>query len=152
MLYKFYLNSYEVNDVDGISVFVAENAEALLKFFDYNIIIQKSSQNPWLEIILNNLFIARIIEGCNAVSVMVLFISFIAAFSGKFKNTILFILFGVVSIYILNVVRIALLAVLLYNFPEKNKLLHDIFFPLIIYGYVFLLWIFWINRFSKYAK
>lgn len=152
MLYKFYLNSYEINDIDGISLFVGKNVESLLKIFDYNIIIQKSSQNPWLEIILNNLFLARLIEGCNAVSVMILFVSFVTAFSGKPKKTILFILFGVVSIYILNVLRIALLVVLLYNFPENNKLVHDIIFPLVIYGYVFLLWIFWINRFSKYAK
>lgn len=152
MLYKFYLNSYQVNDLDGITLFVGENVQSLLRFFNYNIIIQKSSQNPWLEIILNNLFLARIVEGCNAVSVMILFVSFIAAFSGKLKKTILFVLFGIVSIYILNVLRIALLVVLLYNFPENNKLVHDIIFPLIIYGYVFLLWIFWINRFSKYAK
>jgi len=152
ILYKLYLNGYEVNDIDDVSLFVGKNAESLLKIFDYNIIIQKSSQNPWLEIIFNNLFLARIIEGCNAVSVMILFVSFIAAFSGKLKNTLLFIVFGVVSIYILNIFRIALLVVLLYNFPESNKLVHDIIFPLIIYGYVFLLWIFWINRFSKYAK
>lgn len=152
MLYKFYLNSYQAIDLDGISLFVGQNVEYLLKLFDYNVIIQKSSENAWLEIIMNNLFLARLIEGCNAVSVMILFVSFIAAFSGKLTKTLLFILFGIVTIYILNVLRIALLIVLLYYFPEKSNLLHGIVFPLIIYGYVFLLWVFWINRFSKYAK
>lgn len=152
LVYKFYLNRYGAIDLDGISLFVGKNVEFLLRLFDYNIIIQKSSQNPWLEIILNNMFLARLIEGCNAVSIMILFVSFVAAFSGKLSKTLLFILFGIVTIYILNVLRIALLIVLLFYFPEKTSLLHEIVFPLIIYGYVFLLWIFWINRFSKYAK
>ncbi len=152
LVYKFYLNHYGAIDLDGISLFVGKNVEFLLRLFDYNIIIQKSSQNPWLEIILNNMFLARLIEGCNAVSIMILFVSFVAAFSGKLSKTLLFILFGIVTIYILNVLRIALLIVLLFYFPEKTSLLHEIVFPLIIYGYVFLLWIFWINRFSKYAK
>jgi len=151
-LYKFYLNCYGAIDLDDISLFVGKNVEFLLRLFDYNVIIQKSSENPWLEIILNNMYLARLIEGCNAVSVMILFVSFVAAFSGKFSKTLLFILFGILTIYLLNVLRIALLIVLLFYFPEKRNLLHEIVFPLIIYGYVFLLWIFWINRFSKYAK
>ncbi|MBZ4036253.1 exosortase family protein XrtF [Flavobacterium sp. 17A] len=152
MLYKLYLNGYQSEDLDGISVYVGKNVDQLMKFFNYDVIIQKSSQNAWLEIILNGKFMARLIEGCNAVSVMILFVSFVAAFSGKISKTILFIVFGIVTIYILNVIRIAALVVLLYFFPAKSKFLHDIFFPLMIYGYVFLLWVFWINRFSKYAK
>ncbi|TDX13909.1 MULTISPECIES: exosortase family protein XrtF [unclassified Flavobacterium] len=152
LLYKFYLNSYEADDLDGITIVTGKNAELLLKLFNYDVIIQKSSQNPWQEIIMNGAYLARITEGCNAVSVMILFVSFVAAFSGKFKKTFLFIILGLISIYILNVIRIALLTVLLFYFPKQNAFLHGVLFPLIIYGYVFILWIFWINRFSKYAK
>ena len=49
-------------------------------------------------------------------AIMILFISFIIAFSGKFKATVLYTLFGVVLIYILNVLRIAVLTVLLFYF------------------------------------
>ena len=152
LLYKFYLNSYQANDLDGISMITGANTEQLLQFFNYDVSIQKSIQDPWLKIIINEKYVARITEGCNAVSVMILFVSFVAAFSGKFKKTLLFILFGLISIYILNVVRIALLTVLVFYFPAQNDFLHGVVFPLIIYGYVFVLWIFWINRFSKYAK
>ena len=152
LLYKFYLNSYQANDLDGVSMITGANTEQLLQFFNYDVSIQKSIQDPWLKIIINEKYVARITEGCNAVSVMILFVSFVAAFSGKFKKTLLFILFGLISIYILNVVRIALLTVLVFYFPAQNDFLHGVVFPLIIYGYVFVLWIFWINRFSKYAK
>ncbi|WDF63922.1 exosortase family protein XrtF [Flavobacterium sp. KACC 22763] len=152
ILYKFYLNSYQAEDLDAITVISGRNSEQLLKLFDYDVIIQKNSQNPWQDIILNGRFIAHITEGCNAVSVMILFVSFVAAFSGNLKKTLLFIIFGLISIYILNVIRISLLIVLVYHFPQYTRFLHGTFFPLMIYGYVFVLWIFWINRFSKYAK
>jgi len=152
LLYKFYLNSYQAEDLDAITMVSGRNSEQLLRLLNYDAIIQKSSQNPWQEIILNGRFVARIVEGCNAVSVMILFVSFVAAFSGNLKKTLLFIFFGLISIYILNVIRISLLIVLIYQFPQYSHFLHGTFFPLMIYGYVFVLWIFWINRFSKYAK
>ena len=152
LIYKFYLNSYQAEDLDGVTMLSGRNSEQLLKLFNYDVIIQKNSQNPWQDIILNGRYIARITEGCNAVSVMILFVSFVAAFSGNFKKTLLFIFLGIISIYILNVIRISLLIVLVYNFPQYTRFLHGTFFPLMIYGYVFILWIFWINRFSKYAK
>jgi exosortase family protein XrtF len=55
-------------------------------------------------------------------------------------------------IHVLNITRIALLMVAFYNFPEANFILHDILFPLVIYGTVFILWIIWVNKFSFYAK
>jgi exosortase family protein XrtF len=51
----------------------------------------------------------------------------------------------------LNVIRIALIAIALYHYPEQEHLLHGVVFPLFIYGVVFLLWVIWVNKFSVYA-
>lgn len=150
--YKFYLNSLRADEVDAVTNWVGRNVEQLLLLFDYDIKVQKSFASPWLEVWFNNQNIIRIVEGCNAVSVTILFVSFVLAFSGKLKATLLYILFGIVFIYILNVIRIALLTVLLFHFPEKSHFLHGVLFPLAIYGSVFLLWVVWVNKFSKYAK
>lgn len=152
VLYKFYLNSFKVTEVDGITNFVGRNVEQLLQAFNYDVKVQKSFSSSWLEVLLNNEYIVRIIEGCNAVSVIILFIAFVLAFSGKLKVTLLYILFGIIFIYLLNIVRIALLTILLMHFPENSHFLHGVLFPLIIYGTVFILWIIWVNKFSKYAK
>ena len=152
VLYKSYLNSFGVNDVDGITVLVGKNVEQLMHVFSCDVKIFKSIANSWLEVWYNGRYYVRIVEGCNAVSVIILFVSFVLAFSGKFKTTLSFILLGVLLIYVFNVVRIALLVVLLFHFSEYKHFLHGTFFPLIIYGLVFLLWIFWVNKFSKYAK
>lgn len=152
IIYKSYLNNFESDDLDRITCIVGYNVDLVLQAFNSDIIIQKSTSDPWLEVWYNNVYVIRIVEGCNAVSVIILFISFVIAFSGKFKTTLLFILSGTLFIYILNVIRIALLAVLLFHYPEKVHLLHGVLFPLIIYGLVFILWVFWVNKFSKYAK
>jgi exosortase family protein XrtF len=152
LIYKLYLNSFEANDIDGITNIVGQNVDQLMRLFNFDVKIVKSISNPSLELWYNNKYTLRIIEGCNAVSIIILFISFITAFSGKLKTTIYFILFGVFLIYILNVIRIALLAILLFRFPAHEHILHGVFFPLIIYGLVFILWVFWVNKFSKYAK
>ncbi|WP_163397910.1 exosortase family protein XrtF [Flavobacterium fluviatile] len=152
IIYKSYLNSFGSDDIDGITTVVGSNVYGLMDAFNCDVLIQKSSSGPYLEVWYNKDYVIRIVEGCNAVSVMILFISFVLAFSGKLKTTVWFILSGTLFIYILNVVRIALLAVLLFRYPEKLHLLHGVFFPLIIYGLVFVLWVFWVNKFSKYAN
>ena len=58
---------------------------------------------------------------------------------------------GTVLIHILNVLRIALLSVALYYHPDQEAILHGVVFPLIIYGFVFGLWVIWVNQFSNYA-
>ncbi|OXA79881.1 exosortase family protein XrtF [Flavobacterium aquidurense] len=152
LLYKFYLNSFATNDVDGITNVVGHNVKQIMQWFNCDIKIQKSVLYPYLEVWYNKKFTLRIVEGCNAISVIILFASFVIAFSGKFKTTLLFIVAGSILIYVLNVLRVAILTVLLFRFPENEHILHGVLFPLIIYGLVFILWVFWVNKFSKYAK
>lgn len=152
LIYKLYLNTFEAIDVDGITNIVGKNVAQLMDLFNCDIKIYKSITDSWLEVWYNKKYLVRIVEGCNAVSVIILFVAFVIAFSGKLKTTLLYILFGILFIYTLNVIRIALLVVLLFYFPQYNHFLHGTLFPLIIYGAVFILWIIWINKFSKYAK
>lgn len=146
------MDSFQVNDVDGITKIVGRNVEQLMQWFNCDIKIDKKMSDSWLDVFYNKKYMTRIIEGCNAISVVILFVSFVVAFSGKLKPTFLFILLGILLIYIINVIRIALLVVLAYNFPDYAHFLHGVFFPLVIYGLVFALWVIWINKFSKYAR
>ena len=78
--------------------------------------------------------------------------SFIIAFSTTFKRTSLYIIIGVLIIHVLNIVRIALLGLGFYYYPEYEELMHDILFPLFIYGVVFALWVLWVMKLSGNAK
>lgn len=151
-LYQFFLGSYESNRVDAITRLVAQNTETVLAVFDRSVFIKEDSKEPFFTLYFNREGLVRIVEGCNGINLIILFVSFVVAFSGTLKNTLLFIFGGSLLIYILNVLRIAFLSILIYRFPNQLHLLHGVLFPLVIYSVVFILWVIWVNKFSKYAK
>ncbi|MDI1257219.1 MAG: exosortase family protein XrtF [Flavobacterium sp.] len=154
VLYQMYLNQYDEKffEVDGITKMVANHAKFFLEIFNYDITLTPRRSEAAIKMAVNKDFLVRIIEGCNAVSVMILFAAFVVAFSGKLLKTLLFIILGIILIHILNVIRIGLLCLGLLYYPQYEHVLHDIVFPLFIYGVVFALWVIWINKFSFYAK
>lgn len=153
LVYKSYLSQYDVQqfEVDSFTQIVANQTRDLMLLFNCDVSIAPNLKESAVNIYYNQRSMARIIEGCNGLSVIILFISFVVAFSGKIKPTLLFLLGGSLLVHILNVSRIALLCVLMYYYPKQQHLLHGVLFPLFIYGVVFLLWIIWVNKFSKYA-
>ena len=96
--------------------------------------------------------VAQLVEGCNAVSVMILFAAFVFAIPQKMAHSIIFIVFGFVLLYGINIARIALISIGIYLWPEWTTVLHDLVFPGIIYGTVLLLWILWIWRYKSKFK
>jgi exosortase family protein XrtF len=153
LLYQSYLSQFDSKSyqLDGFTKMVSSHTEFLMDLFGCEVSLAKHPTETSMKLFYNNKWIARIIEGCNALSVIILFVSFVISFSGKLKPTVLYLIFGSFFIYIINVLRIAFLAVLIYHFPKYESFLHGVFFPLIIYGLVFLLWVYWVNNFSKYA-
>jgi exosortase family protein XrtF len=153
-VYQSYLNRFDQknNQVDTFTVSVANQTIAVLSVVDNQSYSMPNLNEPSVKLFYKNKWVARIIEGCNALSVMILFVSFIIAFSGKFKTMLLFILSGIVIIHIFNVLRIALLSMAVFHYPEYQDFLHSVIFPLFIYGVVFVLWVIWVNNYSSYAK
>jgi len=154
MCYKLYLDFSDGSKYypDYITNLVAKQSESLIHTFGYDADIVAHQDEPSMKLLVNSKFVARVVEGCNSISVIILFISFIIAFAGKFKYTFIYILTGSVLIYVVNLIRIAILSIGLYNYPWRKDILHTVIFPMIIYGMVFLLWMFWVNRFSKNKK
>ncbi len=153
LVYQLYLDRYDAStfQTDGFTQIVGNQVEGLMQFLGFDGSVAKHPTEASLKLYYKHQWIARIIEGCNALSVIILFVSFVISFSGKIKQMVFFILIGSFFIHFMNVVRIAFLAVLIYNYPQYESFLHGVFFPLVIYGFVFLLWVFWVNNFSKYA-
>ena len=149
-LYQCYLQLYFVQDrPDFITRTVALQTEGLLKVLGYDSVVLASPVFPLMNLYINGLQVARIIEGCNSVSLIILFVAFMLSFFGKPKSTVLYTLGGVVLIYLINIGRLVLLSVGIYEYPQYSELLHKIIFPLIIYATVLLLWLLWIRRYTK---
>lgn len=152
--YKWYLDISKSGDYfpDYITHLVAIQSKDLIDVAGYNAQVLPHSEEPSMKLIINGKYLARVIEGCNSVSVIILFVSFIVAFSGSLKTTLMYILSGSVLIYTVNLLRIVILSIGLYHYPWRRDILHTVIFPGIIYGMVFLLWVFWVNRFSNMIK
>lgn len=152
--YKFYLQFSDgsIYYPDYFTNLVARQCKAVLNTLGYNAQVLPHPKEASMKLLVNGKYLARVIEGCNSLSVIILFLSFIVAFSGQLKTTFFYILSGSVLIYTVNLFRIVLLAMGLYHYPEYEDVLHTVVFPAIIYGMVFLLWIFWVNRFSKMKR
>ena len=148
-IYRIYIATSCDDCIDGITENVSVLTEKLSNLIGVKLSVVPNYMN--YNIVYNNKVTARIIEGCNAISVIILFIAFIVAFSGKLKQTLFFILGGSLFIYVLNILRIIVLSILIYYYPSQEHILHGVIFPLIIYGAVFILWVIWVNKFSKYA-
>ncbi|MCK7590131.1 exosortase family protein XrtF [Subsaxibacter sp. CAU 1640] len=149
--YKLYLDYSGGSEYypDYLTNLVARQSELLIESFGHNASIQPHPKEPSMKLLVNGKYVARVVEGCNSVSIIILFISFMIAFADKFKATFLYVLAGSALIYVVNLVRIAILSIGLYHYPWRREELHTVIFPLIIYGMVFLLWMVWVNRFSK---
>lgn len=133
---------------DYITHQVAVQTEWVIESLGYDSSIEPHDKEASMKLSVEGEYLARVIEGCNAVSVMILFVSFVLAFYNGIKKTLLFIVSGVIAIYVMNIVRIALLAIALYTYPQYDDILHGVIFPAVIYGFVFLLWLYWVNRFT----
>jgi exosortase family protein XrtF len=148
--YAFYLNMSQGGNYypDYITHLVANQCSAFIGSFE-NAVVEPHAAEPSMKLLVNGKFVARIIEGCNSISIIILFTSFVIAFAQKFKKTLLFLLAGAVLIYTVNILRIVFLAYALYHYPEYEKILHSVVFPGIIYGMVFLLWMLWVRTLKE---
>lgn len=152
-LYNQYLSLYQNQEypldpfTESISYQVKKTGNAIGADID----VFKFKGEKWTRMVFNKEYVARIVEGCNAISVMFLFVSFVIAFAREFRKTLAFVLIGVLLIHLLNIVRIVALGYFLYHKPEQSHLYHGVLFPLVIYGFVFLLWIIWVTKYSGFT-
>lgn len=151
-IYSLYLHATQqrgaVLSCDPMTEIVAKHTVGLSHMLGYPAYTEQHEDELSMKLYIDNIYSARIVEGCNAISVIILFLTFIIAFSGTLKATIFFGLIGSLIIYVVNIIRILGLSKLEMIYPEYQDISHDLVFPGIIYGTTFVLWIIWVNKFS----
>ena len=90
-------------------------------------------------------------DPCNGLTLFALFTGFVLAFPGPIKSKLWFIPVGIVSIHLLNVIRVSALAVIQHYAPDYLEFNHTYTFTILVYSYVFYLWHIWSNKLA-YAK
>ncbi|PQL95752.1 exosortase family protein XrtF [Apibacter adventoris] len=154
-LYNLYLNHYQIqlHTCDPFTKIVAQQSSYLLKIIKINSSTLHINQDNYMLFFINKKLVSIVNEGCNALSIMILYLAFIISFASTWKKTVIYILVTLIILHISNIIRIAFINYSAYFYPMYRNELHDYIFPAIIYGLVILLWIIWINFFVlKSAK
>jgi len=87
-------------------------------------------------------------DPCNGLSLFAVFIIFMIAYPGPCKHKAWFIPFGLITIHLINALRIVALCLIVTIDYELLTFNHDYTFYVIVYGWVFLLWWFWTKKFA----
>ncbi len=87
----------------------------------------------------------EIVNGCNGIAAMGLFMGFILAYPGDWKNRISFTVLGIGVIYLVNILRIITLSITQAKWPSIFDFMHDYSTTAIFYLFIFLLWMIWVN-------
>tara|TARA_B110000046_G_scaffold71829_3_gene79696 strand:- start:176 stop:733 length:558 start_codon:yes stop_codon:yes gene_type:complete len=84
-------------------------------------------------------------DPCNGLTLFSLFAGFVLAYPGSWIKKLWFIPFGIITLHLINVLRIIGLALTVFYFPDPELLdfNHTYTFTMIVYGYVFFLWYLW---------
>jgi exosortase family protein XrtF len=152
-LYTAWYVLYElvINPAGQVDSFVINNSvistASLLKFLGYTVFTTHSDTIRTVGIDgTSGLWIG---DPCDGITLFALFTSFIIAFPGTWKHKTWFIPSGIVAIFAVNVIRITALCLIVLYHPKWLDFNHDYIFKILVFGFIFWLWMIWVNRFSS---
>jgi exosortase family protein XrtF len=131
--------------VDPFTVSIAKQVAALLTLFGQEFSANAEIASANVALWLNNQVVVYVFEGCNGINVMIVYLSFLVAYKGRTRQFLLFFFGGLTLIYLLNLVRVGLLAEVALFYPEQLYFFHKYLFTGFIYAVVFVLWYYWVK-------
>jgi exosortase family protein XrtF len=150
-IYAFYINAYSPA-TDPLTISITRQVAALLRWAGEPVAVVLKENYAQVPIQRDGNNIVEVYEGCNSVNVMIVYFSFLIAFSGPWKALMKFSFLGFGVIYLMNLVRVSVLYLVSLHYPDKLYFFHKFFFTGIIYGVVFILWFIWMNSIKQWSK
>lgn len=150
LLYEFFVKPYTLIDEKLITVIIA-HASFVLRLFGLTVYQRLEDTNMQL-IGIDGAHPIWIGSPCNALTLFMFFALFVIAFPGGVKRKLWFIPLGIVIIHITNVLRVVALAAINFYAPQYIEFNHTYTFTLLVYGIIFLLWMWWVKSSLKLEK
>ena len=91
----------------------------------------------------------RVILACVGLGLMGWYAGLMLIYPGNSKSKLVYIPFGIILIFLLNTIRIALLVTVSYYHHEKVRFFDLFVFKLFLYLIVFGIWIYWIRHWGE---
>lgn len=122
---------------EWISINIVQNTVGILNFLGYEIFAFNRVVG------IGEAAGIEVIDGCNGIAAIGLFLGFILAYPGDWKVKASFSLFGIAIIYLVNLFRIVILAITQVEWPAFFNFTHDYSTTFIFYVVIFFLWMLW---------
>lgn len=148
ILYGLFVTSF-MPKPDPVTNFVSTHTGFVLTACGWPVEIVDHKTKPNTLVVYNNSPVLSVYEGCNGVNTIIIFISFLIAFGPLTKKLLWFIPLGVVLIHLTNLARITLLFYVARYQPDYMYFTHKYLFTAILYAVIFLLWVWWVNKFAR---
>ncbi|MBS1939444.1 MAG: archaeosortase/exosortase family protein [Bacteroidetes bacterium] len=147
LLYAFVLHPWGGLDHAVIDSLISWSG-AILKLLGYTLIPEPVNADHIRTIGVEGGHLLWIGDPCNGVGLFAVFLIFLVAYGGPWKHKPWFAALGVLSIHLINALRVAALCIVVSINYEWLNFNHDYTFYVIVYGWVFLLWYIWVKRFA----
>lgn len=147
-LYGWYVTVYEPSP-DPVTHWVTDHTAAVLSSCGWPTVVEDRANKPTSNLKYDGKNILAVYEGCNGINVMIIFVAFLIAFGPLSRPLFWFIPAGLLIIHVMNLARITLLFwVSLYQ-KDYLYFMHKYFFTAILYVVVFVLWVWWVRKFTS---
>lgn len=103
-------------------------------------------------ITIDNHKIIGVAPNCNGLELMVLYVGFIFCFPATGKRMLQFLFWGLLAIFVLNVLRCAAIAWLNINYKHWVDFGHKIAFKVMMYSLIFYIWVRYTNNYFNLLK
>lgn len=145
LLYGAYIDSYSPKP-DPITRVVSHNTIWLLEAINYDISYEDDGRKPAINLIKDDqVNILSVYEGCNGCNIMIIFVSFLLAFTQKFDiRWFKYLILGIVIVYVSNLLRIAGLFLIAERAPHLMYFMHKYLFTGLLYLIIFAIWYLWV--------
>lgn len=142
ILYDFWLSSFD----DWLTLRVVHASVGFLSLLGYN----AAASGNMLRI--NGEDLVFVYHACNGMVLMALFTGFVLAFPGPLLKKLLYIPLGILFINLLNILRVAALALNAHYFSQSVDFNHKYTFTIVVYAAIFGMWMLWVRKFSGITK
>lgn len=146
-LYGWWVESYE--RADPITCISTKQAGWILKMGGEPVEVKHKENSRSVSLIRQGDVVVNVFEGCNGINVAIVFIAFIVAFGGKFRNMLWFVPMGLFLIHLFNLGRLSGLYLVAQYLPDYFYYVHKYAFTASLYLIVLLLWLWWVEGLNK---
>lgn len=147
---RFYNDSIaeHFNYIQGLKTALIIPAVWIIKLFGFYAIYNE------MDVMVVSGPLLRINYSCLGLGVMSFLAAFVLSFPASWKSTFKMLIIGLISIYLLNILRIAGLGVLFGTFQSQRNYFeyHHEIFNVIVYIIIFIMLYIWIRKNTKIKK